>query len=247
MIAQRQDLRLRNERAKIHSRVPKFFVPLPNRSNLRSRSNDINSLDIEFIRRQIEFDQSARMANVPADIVHEFTFTSPRADGEGYDHHASVELVSRNLSLPPPFDKGDWTITHTKEGDTITFSLGWKGIRPEVLKDLEEVTQVIESVGNYEMTHSSHEFQLDHKTSSKSQVNYLAREGKVSLMLDHSGTSTQMDDDIPSTATYTYTVSFSRLPKVPQVMDQAQYLHAAKSAKIYLSEFSLPPSVGSSF
>jgi hypothetical protein len=57
-------------------------------------------------------------------------------------------------------------------------------------------------------------------------------------MLDHSGTTDQMNTSYQSTATYTYTVSFASLSKVPQVMDQDSY--AAKSAKIYLSEFSLP-------
>jgi hypothetical protein len=219
---------------------PKLFLFLNNYlSNLGSHSNDIDSLGIEPIRRQIDFDQSAIMASVPADIVHEFIFKSPRPS-QGYDHDANVEPVSRVLSVLSLLDKGDWTITHTKARGTITFTLSWNGIRAGVLKDLE-VTQVIKCTGQcYLKTGSSFNgylFNLNHKASSTSRVDYLVKEGKVSLNLDHSGTTDQMHTGYESTATYTCTVSFARLSKVPQVMDQDS--HAAKSAKIYLSEFAL--------
>jgi hypothetical protein len=86
------------------------------------------------------------MVDVLADIIteHEFTFTSPRL--LDYDHCATVPPVTKKLNLPFPLNKGDWTVTHAKQGPTVSFSLGWKGIRPGVLKDVE-VTQVITCTG----------------------------------------------------------------------------------------------------
>ncbi len=167
------------------------------------------------------------MASVPADVAHEFTFTSPRSNN--YHHQANVKRVSTTY----PVDEIDWSITHTKEGGTISFSLAWNGIRAGVLKDLE-VTQVITCTGKYHPKGGA--ASLNHKASSTSQINYLAKEGKVTLTLDHSGTTEQMINSYQSTAKYTYTVSFARLPKRSQEMDQDS--DAAKSAKIYLSEFS---------
>ena len=115
------------------------------------------------------------MVNVPADIVHQFTFSSPFINGQ-YDHQINVRPLSKKLSLSYPSDKGDWTITHTKERGTITFSLSWTGIRAAVLKDLE-VTQTITCTGRY--VGASQYLILNHKASSTSAVNYLAEGGKV--------------------------------------------------------------------
>jgi hypothetical protein len=186
---------------------------------------------------RIQIDRSARMASVPADVAHEFTFTSPRSNN--YHHQANVKRVSTTY----PVDEIDWSITHTKAGGTVSFSLGWAGICPGVMKDLE-VTQVIECTGQYHAKQGG-AANLNHKASSTSQVNYLAKEGKVSLMLDHSGTTDQMNAGFESTATYTYTVSFARLPKATQEIGKNS--DAAKSAKIYLSKSLLPYSGTSIF